>query len=67
LGHIRKWILLGLLVPAVGLVAVQIMRPDARLELLCLVYAVPVIVDKVIGKGYPICQTLRDIRLARHS
>jgi hypothetical protein len=40
----RKIILLGLLIPAIVMVAVQILRPDAGLELLCIVYAVPVAV-----------------------
>ena len=40
----RKIILLGLLIPAVVMTAVQIIRTDAGLELLCVVYAVPVAV-----------------------
>jgi hypothetical protein len=40
----RRIILLGLLVIAVGMVVEQIIWPDAGLELLCYVYAVPVMV-----------------------
>jgi len=40
----RRLILLGLLVIAAGLILVQIIRPDAGLELLCYAFAVPVMV-----------------------
>jgi len=41
---LRRKILLGLLVPALVMVVVQIFRPNDGLELLCLVFALPVAV-----------------------
>jgi hypothetical protein len=39
----RRWILLGLLVMAVGLSVVYLVKPNDGLEILCLVFAVPVV------------------------
>jgi hypothetical protein len=59
----QRWLLIGLLVLAVGIAVVYFIWPDEGLELLCYVYVVPVMVwnmwewfdpeikDKVFGKG----------------
>ena len=41
---LRRKILLGLLVPAVVMVVAQMIRPEDGLELLCIVFALPVAV-----------------------
>ena len=41
---LRRDILLGLLVPATLLVLVQILRPNDGMELVCIIFAVPVLV-----------------------
>jgi hypothetical protein len=40
----RKWILLGLLVPAVGLLVGQVLWPSEWLEYACLLVALPIVV-----------------------
>jgi hypothetical protein len=40
----RRWILLGLLVVAAGLSVVYLVKPNEGLEILWLVFAVPVVV-----------------------
>ena len=41
---LRRIILLGLLIPAVAMTVVQIIRPDETLEMVCIVFVVPVAV-----------------------
>jgi hypothetical protein len=40
----RRWILLGLLVVVAGLSVVYLVKPNEGLEILCLVFTVPVLV-----------------------
>ena len=54
-------ILLGLLFPAMGMAAMQVVWPGEGLELLCLVYAVPVIIIngwEWFEPGIKICEEL---------
>jgi len=43
----RRWILLGLLVMAAGLSVEYLVKPNEGMEILCLVFAVPVVVVNV--------------------